>query len=63
MPNEMTPMKAWSIIYANLMDLYKRRRDEHFKGYLDADIEAEVICFMALKEMEERIKSEGRRTE
>lgn len=53
----MTPMEAWRIISANLVDLYKRRRDEHFNGFVDADIEAEVICFRALKEMEERAAS------
>ncbi len=50
----MTPLEAWHIISANLSDLYKKRRDEHFKGYVEADIQAEVICFQALKEMEER---------
>ena len=52
----MTPMEAWRIISANLENLYKRRRDDKFKGYTDAEVEAEVICFQALKLMEERLK-------
>jgi hypothetical protein len=47
-------MDAWRIISANLCELYEKRKTECFKGYADADIEAEVICFKALKEMEER---------
>lgn len=52
----MTPMEAWRIISANLENLYKRRRDNKFNGYTDAEVEAEVICFQALKLMEERLK-------
>lgn len=54
----MTPMAAWRIIQANLLDLYKRRKDGSFKGYTEADTEAEVICFQALREMEERNRVE-----
>lgn len=55
MPNEeMSPMEAWHIISANLADLYKKRKDTCFKGYFDKDIQAEVICFKALQEMEKR---------
>lgn len=54
----MTPMEAWGIISANLMELYKCKRTETFKGYTDADLEAEVLCFKALREMYER--SEGK---
>jgi hypothetical protein len=50
----MTPMDAWRIISANLTELYKLRRAETFKGYTEAETEAEVICFMALKLLEER---------
>lgn len=53
----MKPMEAWHIISANLNQLYKMRRDENFKGYVDAETEAEVICFKALQEME---RSEGK---
>ena len=48
----MTPMDAWQIISANLMELYKRRRTDKFKGYTDAEIEAEVITFTALKKLQ-----------
>lgn len=54
MPNEMTPMQAWHIISANLAELYKLKRTDTYKGYTDADVQAEVVCFKALKEMEER---------
>ena len=49
---DMTPMQAWSIISANLMELYKRRNANDCKPYVDAEITAEVICYMALKKME-----------
>lgn len=45
----MTPIEAWHIISANLWELYKRRKTDNFKGWTDADTEAEVIAFMALK--------------
>ena len=48
----MTPMEAWHIISANLYNYYNLCRSETSKGYTDADIEAEVICFKALKEMD-----------
>lgn len=51
----MTPMEAWSIISANLMHLVRIRRCEGDpKGYVDAEAEAEVICFQALKQMQNR---------
>lgn len=50
----MTPMKAWHTISANLNQLYKMMRTPTFKGFTEADTEAEVICFHALKELEER---------
>ena len=54
----MTPMEAWRIISADLTDLYKMRRalNNSDKGYTDAEVEAEIECFMALKEKEERSK-------
>lgn len=53
----MTPMEAWHVISANLCELYKIRRGRNFeKGYTDAEVKAEVICFQALKKMEERNK-------
>lgn len=54
----MTPMEAWGIVSANLATLYRIRRAQNpdYKGFDDADSEAEVIAFRALKEMEEREK-------
>lgn len=52
----MTPMEAWHIVSANLANYYKTKRTDTYKGYVDADLEAEVICFQALKEAEERQK-------
>ena len=51
-------MEAWHIISANMMQLYKMRRAENpnFKGYTDAEVEAEVICFKALEQMEKQEK-------
>lgn len=52
MAEDMTPMEAWGIVSANLMELYKRRNDMNIKPYTDEDIQAEVICFMALRDFE-----------
>ena len=54
----MKPLEAWRVISANLTDLYKMRRalNNTDKGYTDTDVEAEIVCFMALKEAEERSK-------
>lgn len=49
----MTPMEAWRVISANVMELYKRRKTSYYNGYTDADIEAEIICFNALKKASE----------
>lgn len=51
----MKPMEAWSIISANLAHLVRIRRCQGDpRGYVDAEIEAEVIAFKALQEMQER---------
>lgn len=50
----MTPMEAWRVVSANLAELYKLKKTASFKGYCEADTEAEVICFKALKEMEKK---------
>ena len=57
----MTPMEAWSIVSANLATLYRIRRANNpgFKGFDDVEIEAELIAFQALKEMEERMMNDG----
>lgn len=48
MTNKMMPMDAWHIISSNLMELYKLKRTDNYKGYSIADVQAEVICFIAL---------------
>ena len=50
----MTPMEAWGIISANLLEAYRNKRTDAFKGYTDEDLAAEVMCFKALQEMEKR---------
>lgn len=59
----MTPMEAWGIISANLATLYRIRRAQNpgDKGYDDADTEAEVMAFRALKEMQERAAGKNER--
>ena len=52
----MTPMEAWHIISANLVELYELRRTDSYKGYTDNDIQAEVLCFGALTNFEEIYK-------
>ena len=54
----MTPMEAWSVIHGNLLNLYLKNRGNCFKGYTEADTEAETIAFRALREMEKREKPE-----
>ena len=56
--NNMTLMAAWHIVSANRARFYKMRKTPTFKGYVDADTEAEVICFKALKEMDEKNNAE-----
>lgn len=46
----MTPMEAWRVISENMLELYKRRKTSCYKGYTDADVEAEVVCFNALRQ-------------
>ncbi len=50
----MTPLEAWRIISADLAQLYKMRKaiSDTEKGYTSAEVEAEVICFEALRRME-----------
>lgn len=53
----MTPMEAWHIISANMLQLYKLRRamsNGAYRGFEDVETEAEVMCFRALQEMDER---------
>lgn len=59
---DMKPMDAWRIISANLADLYRIRRAQskafksypQYPGYDSTDTEAEVMAFVALKQMAER---------
>lgn len=53
----MKPMEAWSTISSNLDNYYKTRGKISQK-----EIEAEVVCFRALQEMEERRTAYIRRT-
>lgn len=53
----MTPREAWGIISRALIELYDRRAAEGLEPYKDKEMQAEVVCFMALKEMEERAKN------
>ena len=50
----MTPMEAWSIISANLRDLYIRQKRDGIQTNTQRNIEAEVITFQALKNMEHK---------
>ncbi len=56
----MTPTEAWRIISANLMELYKLKKTDTFKGYTDADIEAELICFKAVNRMQKEARGNDR---
>lgn len=64
--DDMTPMDAWRIISANMQQLYKRRKAENpnpdWKGYTDAEIRAEVICFKALQEMQKKENESNAKT-
>jgi hypothetical protein len=58
---EMTPMDAWKIISRNLMQLYKLRAEFLDVAYTQEDIQAEVMCYMALKEMEKKDSKNGKK--
>lgn len=52
----MTGLEAWAIVskcFAQLRD-YRRAENPEDKGYTDEELEAEVIAFRALKELDER---------
>ena len=58
----MTGLEAWKIISANMVNLYKLRgsvNGTNRKCYSDEEIQAEVICFAALKEFDERNKNDN----
>ena len=50
----MTPMEAWGIISQNLTELTCLRVDKGYKSHTQREIDAQVICFHALKELEKR---------
>ena len=50
----MTPMEAWNIVSANLAHLYRQRKKDFGKGWDNADLEAEVMCYKALKELQKQ---------
>lgn len=51
----MTPMDAWRIISKNLKQLYATRDSLGITpAYTDEEIEAEVMCFTALREAQRR---------
>ena len=52
----MTPLEAWQIISDCMKELVDIRQSRGGKGYSQEEAQAEVICFEALRRMEE---SEG----
>ena len=58
MANEMTPMEAWNIISKALEEFYAMRFEKSGFSHNNKNIQAEVICYQALKEMEERNNGE-----
>lgn len=52
---EMKGLEAWEIISANMAELYRIRKtlDPQCKGYSSTEITAEVVCFEALRRMDE----------
>lgn len=50
----MTPIEAWKIISRNIEQLYATRYSLGITPYTDEEIEAEVMCFTALKEAQRR---------
>lgn len=52
----MTGLEAWVVIskcFTQLRD-YRRAEDPKDKGYTDEELEAEVMAFRGLKELDER---------
>lgn len=56
---KMTPLEVWGIISAKLIEYYRLRRTDTFNGYFEKDLEAEVICFNALRVMHEMMRNDG----
>ena len=49
----MTGLEAWSVISKNLTTLYKIRAMAGSSSYVQEEIDAEVVCFMALRKYDE----------
>lgn len=52
----MTGLEAWAIISANISELYTRRGTDGVTPYTHKEVEAEVMCFAALKKYDEENK-------
>lgn len=50
----MKPLEAWRIISGCLNELVNIRASICSKGYSQEEVEAQVICFEALRKMEEK---------
>lgn len=55
----MTPMEAWKIISANMKKLYCTRDALGMTPYSDEEIEAEIVCYNALKTT--RLENNGKK--
>lgn len=57
---KLSPIEAWGIISHSLSEYYKLRRDKayvsgrEYKGYDDNDLDAEVMCYTALSDLDKR---------
>ena len=51
----MKPLEAWRIISSNMNELerYRQILTNGGKGYSQEEVQAEVMCFEALRRMEE----------
>lgn len=58
MPKEMTPIEAWHIISKCLAEYYQMRFEKTGFSHDNKNIQAEVICFQAIQEMEKRNNAE-----
>lgn len=59
---DMTPMEAWHIISQHLTEFYSMRFIRAGISHTRKDILAEVMCYQALKEMQERSNSNERKS-
>lgn len=52
----MTGLEAWAIISSNMSELYRYRNAASKKPYSQKEVEAEVVCFEALKKLDKESK-------